>query len=165
MKSNSEIKKKVTRVETLKCGERILCDCCGKVIFDENVKGNPHEDVPYWKVETGHYDYGDESYEDDQFLDICSPECLRKTMEEYIKNCSNYHRTYRFNVEQDFRFLSNAAKVDNFTEEELIEKFNHNDTRNNVISVEDYVDESQIEDPTDEEPTIINEAYLNDEQK
>jgi hypothetical protein len=145
-KSKVELKKRVTRLETIPYGNCIICDCCRKVIYDSSNKDDVcSKDISYWEVKTGHHDYGNDSVIDNENFDICSPECLHKVLGQYTRNIEG-HSTYYIKIKQKVHYASrnfddvSRYENDNFTERELIGKFNDKCDHNNVISVEDYSD-------------------------
>lgn len=77
---------KITRIEIIAC---IKCDICGKEITGK-----------YWRLTAYHNDWGNDSIDSYKHLDLCSRECINKTLDDYIKNCE-YSCTQCFELEQD----------------------------------------------------------------
>ena len=72
--------------------ETMHCDVCN-VVIDTN-KG-------CWELTTGHYDWGNDSIDSIEYLDICSEDCLREKFDEYIKESGkNSWNTMYFKVER-----------------------------------------------------------------
>ena len=57
----------------------IECDACGKTL---------PLPAKYFKVLTGHHDWGVDSCESRKYRDVC-PECIDKFVSEYLKECSD----------------------------------------------------------------------------
>lgn len=68
----------------------IKCDVCGKEIVGK-----------FWVLTTSHGDWGNDSVESVESVDICSAECINKELNDYIERCE-HSRTQRFELEQDF---------------------------------------------------------------
>lgn len=89
---------KVTRTVT-----GVECDVCEKVIpaswHDENSK--------YFEVTTGHHDWGSESIESRETIDVC-PECLLKYISDYFKNAST---TAYLEVETERAYPDTESRV------------------------------------------------------
>ena len=88
-------KKEVTKIEDVVIKEEVYCDECGKLIqpqkwfFGETVyKG--------FTVITHHSDWGNDSVDSYQHLDICSKECLHKNISEYYKG--DYSNTAEYEI-------------------------------------------------------------------
>lgn len=58
----------------------ISCDICNKDIS--------HKEY-YYKVTTGHYDWGNDSHESIEDKDICSDGCLQKEFLKYLEEKTN----------------------------------------------------------------------------
>jgi len=67
---------------------KIVCDVCEKEIFINNF---------HYKVETGHNEWGNDSYESLKELDACSDKCLNQLFELYLE--SSYKTKY-INIEK-----------------------------------------------------------------
>ena len=81
--SASEIKTayKVTRTMT-----GVECDICEKIVPVKHDR--PNEYNRYFEVTTGHHDWGSESIESRETIDVC-PDCIDKFISDYLHNCSN----------------------------------------------------------------------------
>lgn len=60
----------------------IKCDKCGKEISPYQFAG---DESKYYRVMTGHHEWGNDSCESIEYKDIC-PECIAKFVDEYLKN-------------------------------------------------------------------------------
>lgn len=97
--------REVTEVKEKVIGFVKTCDVCGKVIYDTR------EDVPmlgahgqhWWELTTGHCDWGNDSIDSIEDFDLCSPDCLRHKLEEYIKDSNHEINSCYFNVEHERR--------------------------------------------------------------
>lgn len=87
-----EITKMITKKE--KITEQIICDVCGKVIADAN-----KPKIRYWELTTHHTDWGEDSVFSYEYFDLCSQDCIKTKLEEYIENC-NRSDTLEFDLEQ-----------------------------------------------------------------
>lgn len=65
------------------------CDICNGVIN----KG-------YWKLTTGHYDWGNDSIDSIEDFDVCSGDCLREKFDEYVSESWDDYNTMYFKVER-----------------------------------------------------------------
>ena len=89
-----EQKEKRTVEQEIVVGAACTCDACKKMIYkkryynDKCVLNGKHERVQYYKVTTGHYDWGNDSVDSIENYTICSPECLNSVMNEY------YYRSF-----------------------------------------------------------------------
>lgn len=79
---------KVKVIEERKTRETCNCDICEKLIFERSLVDS--EELPenniqvgYWKVHTGHHDWGTDSGDSYEYYDVCSEECLTKLFDEY----------------------------------------------------------------------------------
>ena len=62
----------------------IECDVCNKVIPTKQY----YEDASkYYEITTGHHDWGAESIESREAVDVC-PECVAKYISDYLKDAS-----------------------------------------------------------------------------
>lgn len=53
----------------------LICDCCGKEVENKSY---------YWRVCTGHNDWGNDSVDSIESYDLCSDECFKKTIDEFL---------------------------------------------------------------------------------
>ena len=86
--------------------EIIICDCCKKVIFDrDNIDQFIHDrllnSIKYYVVNTGHDDWGRDSGDSFEEFDLCSDECLRKKLDEFLKEGSytGFFRIYTNSID------------------------------------------------------------------
>ena len=76
--------------EEVYVGETTYCDICKKEINTN--KG-------YWKLATGHLDWGNDSCESIEHFDVCSEACLMHEFSEYLVDSgSNNRNTMYFEV-------------------------------------------------------------------
>ena len=73
--------KEVTHVTVDKVIVGRKCDICGKLIEPIHDGRNYN----YFTIFTCHNDWGYESIESNEYFDACSPECVMKFTEDYIK--------------------------------------------------------------------------------
>lgn len=62
----------------------VMCDKCDKKILALN---GDHDDNRYFRVTTGHHDWGNDSCESIEHFDIC-PTCIDTFVTEYLANAS-----------------------------------------------------------------------------
>lgn len=65
----------VTKTEKVLVEEKRYCDCCGAEITGE-----------YFRVMTGHHEWGNDSIDSYEHLDYCSINCLLEKANEYYSN-------------------------------------------------------------------------------
>ena len=76
--------------EKVLVGTTRYCDVCKKEI--EKGKG-------YWKLTTGHHDWGNDSCESIEHFDVCSQMCLTSKFAEYLdESDANDNNTKYFEV-------------------------------------------------------------------
>lgn len=71
--------------------ETTCCDVCNNTIDTGGV---------YWKLTTGHNDWGNDSFESIEQFDICSETCLRKKFDEYVSESMDGNNTMYFEVKR-----------------------------------------------------------------
>lgn len=78
------IEKQVVKKEP--CVEYLICDICNTVIKKSNIVNRVKNKnmVEWYSVSTGHNDWGNDSCESWEYLDVC-PKCLSKVFQEYLK--------------------------------------------------------------------------------
>ncbi len=76
-------KSTIEKIEHKLC-EYIRCDNCNKKIIDEE---------KYFEVTTGHHDWGNDSCESIEHLDICE-KCINKFSENYLKENKESNTAY-----------------------------------------------------------------------
>lgn len=89
--------RKVTKEVDEACGLKITCDICGKVIcdFDANPpKSSTGESAEYFALTTGHYDWGNDSPDSIQCIDICSEDCVKTALIRYFKGAQGSNTAY-----------------------------------------------------------------------
>lgn len=84
--------KTYTKTEKVLVSEKMYCDVCGKEI---------KKNKPFYRVETGHYDWGNDSCDSRQHYDICGPECLSKVFAEYVKRSDDQFNTEYIEIEHN----------------------------------------------------------------
>lgn len=62
----------------------IVCDGCGVMLHDYEIKVFSGEQTSYYSVSTHHYDWGNDSCDSLERFDYCE-ECLPKAFEKYYK--------------------------------------------------------------------------------
>lgn len=85
----------VVREERVLTQYRVVCDRCDKLIYSEKTREKnspqfPKKYISYYSVTTGHNDWGNDSVESIEQMDICSPGCLRSLFDDY---CGYYEGT------------------------------------------------------------------------
>lgn len=93
--------KEVTEIKETVVARVRKCDVCGKVIRDSRDKIKTGKRTDYWKLTTGHNDWGNDSIESIESFDICSPKCLQKKFDEYIKDSDNECNSWYFEVSHE----------------------------------------------------------------
>lgn len=96
------VKQKTEYISTCKC------DRCGKVIFkhygDEfkELANNVGRDVrvSYYHVMTGHHDWGNDSEDSIDYMDIC-PFCLVNVYSDYVDRASKGYNTEYIDIEHE----------------------------------------------------------------
>jgi len=78
----------VTKEVKEKISELITCDECGAVI----------KDWKHYEVTTHHSDWGNDSIDSYENLDLCSKECLIKNMKEYFESSNG---SEEYNIENN----------------------------------------------------------------
>ena len=74
--------KTYTKTEKVLVSEKRFCDCCGKEITG-----------PFWKVTTGHHDWGNDSHESIEEFDACSTLCLSEMFNDYENRSEGEYNT------------------------------------------------------------------------
>lgn len=79
----------------------IQCDICNKHILPDDRRKNTNM---YFKITTGHYDWGNDSVESIETQDVCC-DCAPKFISEYLSKCKSTEymnietaHTYSFNL-------------------------------------------------------------------
>ena len=68
--------------------EKQYCDRCGKEITGH-----------YYSLITHHSDWGNDSSESFEYMDLCSVECLANEFEKYCSESNNPYNSMQFEVE------------------------------------------------------------------
>ena len=63
---------------------QLTCDVCGKLIYIIKDKDYIYHKGYYWEVAVGHHDWGNDSVDSYEYPDICSNECVKKFVDEYL---------------------------------------------------------------------------------
>lgn len=71
-------------VRTRRCIDGIKCDICERLIKPTNCREDSSQ---YFKVTTGHNDWGNDSCESIEHFDIC-PNCIGEFVSKYARECS-----------------------------------------------------------------------------
>lgn len=70
-----------------------LCDICKAVIYEKkyDTESSAGDPIQYYRVTTGHHDWGNDSVDSIDTYDICSPECMAVIMGKYYDQsyCEN----------------------------------------------------------------------------
>lgn len=80
----SETTEKIVKIKRNITG--IKCDICGEII-----PVNKSDESMYFKVVTGHHDWGNDSCESRETIDIC-PNCICKFTSEYLQHAAGTSR-------------------------------------------------------------------------
>lgn len=91
--------KRLVEQDVVVCG-LCTCDICGKTIYEINdAKRTRHNE--YWHLSTGHNDWGNDSCESVESLDLCSKECCIKALEKYLDEYSGSRNTGYFELRHE----------------------------------------------------------------
>lgn len=106
--------KEETRVQTVQTkvvvSKTCTCDRCNKIIFHETMN-TPHthkydyfKPIQYYKVTTGHNDWGNDSIDSVENLDICE-DCLDYFFMEYHEKMNKIFNNSRYiEIEHEFTY-------------------------------------------------------------
>lgn len=75
--------------------EGVICDICDRIVPPSKFKS---KDSRYFEVMTGHHDWGNDSCESIQHLDIC-PNCINDFMTKYVDEING---TEYFELETEY---------------------------------------------------------------
>ena len=91
------MKEKINKIvkTTEQITEKVTCDVCGKTIADKN-----NRVAKYWRLTTGHDDWGNDSCDSYMDFDLCSKECIKEKLNKYFDDCVGSH-TQEFALRQD----------------------------------------------------------------
>ena len=92
-----EEEKVIEVVEKRHITDICTCDVCHKLIYKRTMANStelPENKLTtdYWKVTTGHNDWGNDSVDSISTYDICSEDCLKVLMISYIDDCTKRSR-------------------------------------------------------------------------
>lgn len=87
-------------LQELTVGGLCTCDICGKTIY-EFVDGKCRKHDEYWSLTTGHNDWGNDSCDSVESLDLCSKECCIKALEKYLDEYSGSRNTGYFELRHE----------------------------------------------------------------
>ena len=81
----NKITKKVVKEVEQVVSEEFVCDVCGK---KGNYKSstNRYEKTIYYRITTGHYDWGNDSCDSIENKDACCTDCLLKILSEWLND-------------------------------------------------------------------------------
>lgn len=89
------------------------CDICGKEIPPTAIPHRYGEPVyDYYSVTTHHYDWGNDSVDSYDYFDACSPDCVNKLWEEYIRDSSRKQNTMCIDVQHKVCWHREDTEVD-----------------------------------------------------
>lgn len=81
---NKITKKVVKEVEQI-VSEEFVCDVCGKRGNYKSSSGK-YEKITYYRITTGHYDWGNDSCDSIEHKDACCTDCLLKILSEWLND-------------------------------------------------------------------------------
>lgn len=86
--------------------ETCTCDICGRQIYKKSLEAS--EELPknilsvsFYKADTGHNDWGNDSCDSCETHDICSPECLSKLFTAYVNATRDKRNSWWFEVKHE----------------------------------------------------------------
>lgn len=90
---------KIKKVQEVEVVDKALvtCDVCKKQFADLQNDENVH----YYSVLIGHDDWGNDSFESREYLDICSNACLCKEFNDFVNKTGRYEpgiNSYYFEI-------------------------------------------------------------------
>lgn len=104
-----EQKEKRTVEQEIVVSVTCTCDVCKKKIYekrynDQRILSGKYERTQFYKVSTGHNDWGNDSVDSIENYTICSPECLDSIMKEYYYRSfeSGFTNTEWINIDHDY---------------------------------------------------------------
>lgn len=71
----------------------IECDICGKIIPVPDEYCYDHARSRYYEVTTGHHDWGNDSIDSIETVDVC-PDCVNKYISDYLANVIHSNSAY-----------------------------------------------------------------------
>lgn len=89
----------VAKTEEIEIG--IKCDVCKRAIENKQ---------QYWRVTTGHHDWGNDSIESIEHIDVCSAQCMVSIVNDYInrsdRNSKNGRNSEYIDIERETLWVS-----------------------------------------------------------
>lgn len=86
MRISEEKKIEITKKIETKC----FCDICGNEIIG-----------PYFRVVTGHDDWGNDSIDSIEYFDICSDKCIQEKINIFLSECCRSN-TQHIEIRQEY---------------------------------------------------------------
>ena len=89
--------RKVTKQVNESYGLKITCDICGKVICDFDAtppRSSTGESAEYFALTTGHHDWGNDSPDSIENIDICSDDCVKIALIDYLNESKGSTTAY-----------------------------------------------------------------------
>lgn len=84
--------------------EYLYCDACNKLIYKRRIgerNGWTGNTVSWYRVTTGHYDWGNDSCDSVENNDICA-ECLPTLLDAFTKETNGKQNTKYINIEHRY---------------------------------------------------------------
>jgi len=104
----SEQYKVIEKIEKRSVVVGRVCDICGRPIPPSF---GTWELKPYYRITTGHYDWGNDSCDSVETLDVCSPACAIEFVSEYLNERYDSRNSSYLNIEHiNFWFIPDNAK-------------------------------------------------------
>lgn len=90
-----EHKRKVMKEIDEVCGVKIVCDKCEKIILNF-VDGDSHnkKDARYFRLVTGHHDWGNDSPDSVEVKDLCCETCVTNALADYFEDSKDSNTAY-----------------------------------------------------------------------
>lgn len=76
------------------------CDVCKRLIYKRSIKDKSKNKnmVSFWKLTTGHNDWGNDSCESVECFALCSEECAKVKFVEYLEDSAEGENTMYFAI-------------------------------------------------------------------
>ena len=106
-KTTKKVVKEVEEIDS----EVIICDVCKKPLHYDNDCFTGKYAV-YYRIRTGHHDWGSDSCESVEYHDACCDECLARLSQKWINDeeVQSSHTAY-FEVEKETHVLKGEIPV------------------------------------------------------